>query len=515
MNRTRFFGVLAALVILLSAVGGAVAAYTSEPAKLHVEQPSYVEGDVTTSKSGNLTTYHAQGERLFIAGQNFNDSAVVDAGAGNGATLRFDEALGVWEFSADKSGTYETYWIVEERRQVTITENNSTTQAMKTVRVRYAARINVSATDLDHVPAGTVEQRREDAANWSSWVDAVRSERVAGADANVEQQTQLAINLLRLRHHPTSALTGNFTATLLLLFTTLGGFLVLLLWATWHYLTRRSDILENRERRMLDEERADLEDHLSEFEREQRLSALEGMDWNDIFADSVARSMRDAFGDTVLDGWLAIQDALQPRNLVRDRLQAMSDSHVAVETAETDGGAENEPRGTGSFHLAPMGSEAADVPSERVHSLTDPSDEVIDGLAWDDPELMAVDLVDADLDADGLDTALSGPTLDELVDRYDVDLARDFDGDREVFAQYLAEFLASVHEHDMTDAQGRVRPIRLAFNVLLRGLREVSDRHEIPLAHYQSEHIEMLLAGIDQEQDVEEYVNRVTEGRYT
>lgn len=509
MKRAILLAVL--LVSVLAMPAGA--AFADESAEVSIEQPHYISEDVTADTSGNMTTYKAAGARLYVTGENFNESDVVDYGVSTAgdSRLTYNQDVGAYELRATADGTYEIYWVVRETRKVEVKQGNSTTTQARKVKVRYQARVRVSQTGLAHTNPKKLEQQREDAENWTAFTSAVRRDEVAGADADMDTQAQLAVDLLRLRHHPASALTGNFTAILLIMFTSLGGFFTLLLFGIYHYLVRRGDIAALRQRRNLDAERADLEDELAEYERHDRLATLEGMDWNDLFPDHIARAFRDAFGGDVLSGWLSIQDAFAPQTIIRDRLQALADSHVAVEHAATDGGAPSGP----SYHLEPQGSAPEDVPSEMLHELDDPSEELVEGLAWDDPELRETDIVDADLDPERLDTALEGPTLDGLIDDYDVALDRDFDGDREVFGQYLAEFLVSVHEHDYCDSEGRVRPVRHALNLFLRVSRLLDERHEMPLARYQAEHIQRILAATDRTDEIAEYVDGVTEGRYS
>jgi hypothetical protein len=506
---------IALLLVCSLLVPGAVGAqaFAEAEADLTVQQPHYVDSDVTTDTSGNTTTYRTAGKRLYLEPQNFNESRVVDYGVGtNGpATLTRDQALGTYQFTADEPGTYEVFWVVSEQREV-VTNN---TTAVQDVRVRYSARINSSQTSLEHLPPGTLDETREDAANWSAFASAVKSERVAGEDANMEAASQLAINLLRLRYHPLSAFAGNFTQIVTLLVLTLGGLIFLALAIGWHAFSRYHDVSELREMRQLDSERADLEDELDTLEMKETLATLEGMDWNHLFPDDVARAFREAFGETVLDGWLRLQSALAPRRLVRDRLQAMSEDFVAVtddRVPQSDGGVVSSPGEGVSATLYPRGETPEDADA-RVHELGDPADWLIDAVDWNDPELISFNLAESDIDHDNLDTTLESPTIDDLVEEWDIQLERDFDGDRELFAQYIGEFLRSVADHDITDPQGRPRRIRVAANVFLRLSRVLRDRHELPTATYMAEWSELLATSYSTEDEIDQYVDDVETGR--
>ncbi len=495
MRRAAF--ALSALLLVGLIAPAASAAFVERPAELAIDQPHYIDGGVQTTGAGEAMTYEASGGHLRIQPQNFDRSNVTEFGVAtttSDATLSDNTDLGVYELDVASNGTYELYWVAREVREV----DNET----KLVDIRYTARVRVSDTDMQHIPDGTIDEYREDADNWSAFEQAVRSDKVVGPDADMEQSTETAINLLRLQNHPFSALTGDFTGLLLTLFITLPGLVIILIGVGMHLASRRSDIKERRRQSQLDAERADLEDELDAIEEHERLAALEGMDWNDVpdFDDATARAFREHLGETVLDGWLTIQSILTPETLVRDRLRAMADTHVAVEEPVADGGAT---AGTPSYRLEPRGA-ADEMADERVATLDEPSDEVVDGLDWDDPELREFDLTAADIE--------HSLEMDTLTEDLDVDVVQDFES-REEFTEYLFQFLQTVVDHEYTDKDGRVRPLRHALNLWLRALRFVGEREGVPTARYSAEHIESLLRTYDAEDEIAEWVNRVETGQ--
>jgi len=510
----RASSLLALLVVVSLVAPTGAAALEQRNAVLSIDQPHYIESDVQESAVNGSTVYEAEGPSLEIRPRNFAPGDVRSFGVEESAgSLSYDSSMGVYVFETDRDGTYNLYWTVNETRVVNETRGNETVETRESVRVQYSASLRVESSERTHIPASQLEGVREDAANWSEFTSAVRSEEVAGPNANMEEESQLAVNLLRLRYHPLSALTGNFTQVLLTLFITLGGFFVLLLFATYHYLTRRSDIKFRHRRESLDAERADVEDQLLELDERERLAALEGMDWNDIFPDDVARAFRESFGENVLEGFLRIQESFKPSNLVRDRLEAMdSEGYVAVvdrEDVATDGGADVESRIVDARIVSDTNLEPGDEPVD----LSEPSEDLLDALAWDDPELRSFDLPSHDLDQSEFSTRLEGATLEELIEEYEVDM-RQFDGNKEVFAEYLLEFLTSVEGHEYTDEDGRVRHLRHVLNLFLRVSRLLDEKHETPLAAYQSEHIAYLLANYERDEEISQYVDEVREGRY-
>lgn len=483
---------LVTLLALGTVVPSASAAFVERPADIAVEQPHYIEGGVTTTSTNGSTVYRASGPVVRIQPQNFDGSNVTESGIGTtgaNATLSYDQDMQVYTLETSENATIELYWVVREGVQV----GNST----EVRDVRYEAQLRVQQTDIEHVQAGTIDQYRSDAANWSAFEAGVRE--VVGNGANIEQEAQTAINLLDLKYNPLSALTGEFTGLLVTLFITIPGLVIVLLAVGGHLVSRRKDITEQRRQRQLDAERAELEDELDAFEEHERLSALEGMDWNDIFDDATARAFREHLGETVLDGWLTIQSVLTPETLVRDRLRAMSDTHVAVEEPAPDGGAGEGP----SWTLVPWGETAEDTDA-AVQELAEPSDEVVDGIDWDDPELREFDLSAADIE--------HSLEIETLTEELDIDTTRNFDSE-EAFTEYLVEFLDTVVGHDYTDADGRVRPMRHALNLWLRTLRVVGEREGVPTARYSAEHVESLLRSYDSESQIAKWVNRVETGQ--
>ncbi|AUX09288.1 hypothetical protein AArcSl_1659 [Halalkaliarchaeum desulfuricum] len=499
--------VLTALVVLvLVGIPAAAAVDDVQSAELEIDQPHYIDDRIVTDDSGTVTLYEASGPELLLTLENVNGS-VVDYGVEeDGGALKRHPDLDAWVFEAEADATYSLWWAVEETQ--VIEEDNETTT--ETVETRYEARLRVDQTSMQHYETGVVEDIREDAQSWQNWEDAVQSERIAGTDADIEEETDAALGLLRLRHNPIEALTGDFTSLLLTLFITLSGLVIVAMAVGAHLWSRRQDIIEQRRRRKLDAERADLEEQLDAMEAHERQAALEGLDWNDIFPDDVARAFRETLGETVLDGWLTIQPALDPEYLLRDRLRAMSDTHVAVREPVSDGGGESESDRTfewASWRLEPRGSRPENRASE-VRELDDPDQDVIEGISLDDPELVAFDLsehADRDFEIE--------VDVDELVSRLDIDLRRDFDEDPELVAKYLTEFLQSVLDHDYTDRDGRVRPVRHALNLWLRALRHIGEREGVPTARYQAQHVEMLLRTYDREEEIADWVDRVELGQ--
>jgi len=145
-----------------------------------------------------------------------------------------------------------------------------------------------------------------------------------------------------LRKHPQEALTGGIVGYLILGVSSTA----ILVWVAFfgghakivRALRRRVHIFEAAEA-----EEGSAKEAVAELERREKQRSAQNLDWNDLpgFDDRIAGAFREIFGETVHDGTVEYLSAFRPRNLVRDRLQAMGhDGYVAVvdERAAPDGG---------------------------------------------------------------------------------------------------------------------------------------------------------------------------------
>lgn len=498
MKRLLLLGLL-----LVATVAGPASAVDVRPAELAIEQPHYVDGEVTESRDNGTPIYTVQDGRLKILPQNFGNGDVVGFGVETeGASLSYNEQLEVFEFRTEHTGTFRLYWSVEIDREVT--QNNTTTT--ETVRQRYVAVVRVEENgEYDHVPAGSLEEQRDAAENWSAFAGAVRD--IYGKDANLERRTQQAIHLLQLQADPLGALSGQFTSILLTLFITLGGLVVLLLFGVWHVGVRWSDIryIHREESKKATDQ--DIEDRLVELKHEERQRMLQNTDWNDLLEDdNLARAMRDVFGETVYDGTCRLQELTLPENLVRDRLGVMGlNGYVGV--VERDGD---------EIVDADLRTELTVDEAETVE-LTDSPEEFLDALDWSHPDLRSFDLAGAetthaDVDPeDRPDVSLEALDLEELMERLEVQ-QQDFETP-DVWGEYLLEFVEDVRQSEYTDEHGTPDATRYVLNAWLQTAQLERDCFDVPLLEYLGEAIEHALADRDPVASAEQVVSKVEAGK--
>jgi len=521
---SRLAACLGVLLVVLAALSAAVAPAAAAPgeqsADLTVRHPSWMDAEMGTAQTNDSTVYVVQHDRVRIQPQNFDAENVVGFGVETtSGELTYDDGLGLFVFeSAGETGTFKLYWEVETQRVVT--QNNSTTT--QTVRERYTAVVRVEqAQSYRHVSDSEYEQTEDDAANWSSFASSVRE--IAGDDANMEQQTQKAVNLLRLSADPFAALTGSYTTTWLLLvgFGGVGSILVTFTIAAWHIWTRRHDIKYRFREETVKAEAKDLDDRLAEYTRTERQNALQNMDWQDIIEDDhVARAMRDTLGETVFDGAVRLQELLLPEKLVRDRLAAMGENGyvglVVYEPVATDGGGDA-PTGVDGddrrlvsadlAHKDELGDEGPE--NGEVVDLAAPPEAFVDALDWTHPDLVSFDLVGASSPVDSQVT-VDELDLDALVD--ELDAQRQAFDDPDLYGQYLLQFVEDVRESDYCDEQGYPDSTRYVLNNWLQICQTTTQKFEVPLLEYLGDGVERALIMHDPLAEADDAVRDIQRG---
>lgn len=481
----------------------------SIPATLAIEQPEYVDDDVQTQSVNGTTMYVVNAGRVDVQPQSFDAADVVGFGVETDAgQLTYDDRMQVYEFDAqNETGTFRLYWEVEETRVVGSGENATT----EDVTVRYSAVIKVAESpQYAHLPSGDLEQQREDAENWSTFVGGIRD--IAGENADVQDAVDYMFNTLMIKHQPLAALSGNFTAIVLLAFSTLGGLLFLALIGAVHLLSRFTDIKYINRFESLKAEEKDIDEKLSDLQLKERLQALGRADWNDLFDDYTSRAYRN-MAETPKKAINRLTSVRRPVNLVNHRLQAMGQLgyRAAVEEAQTDGGddAGDQDADIVSAHIVPPHE---DVPEGyRVDDLADPSEPLVREVMADD-EVRDFNLVSAPVDVDAITVEQTPMDLEELMVALEIE-RDDFDSVDE-WGDYLVEFVEFVHKHDYTDDHGSPNEIQFILNEWMDTDDLLGDAFDIPQFKYESEAIARALIERDPVADAEAQVDDIVEGRW-
>jgi hypothetical protein len=522
-----------AIVVLVGVVAsaGVVAGQQSgrpvAPADLEIVQPHYVDADVGAQTGPNATTYDITGEFFRIYPQNFNNSQVIDFGVDGPGTLEYNAERDYYEFTPEANGTVVAYWVVRETQ--TVVRNNSTTT--QTRSVRYQARLQAEKIDLVHQQRSEVEQLRADAANWTETVNSIQ--RAAGEDANIEVQLQAGINWIRVTNNPTKAFTGELGRTIQILALSLSGIFLVALTLTIHTILRWSDIRYRNTEEMIKAERGDAEDIVEDLELQERKQTLASWRWADLdgLPDPVAREFREELGDP-LEGILDIYDRVSPMALLHDRLAAMGhDGYVGVahhDEVATDGGEDEGDDGdpftsaviTGVEIVPENRAPDADAAGVDVVDLTDldgPRDQFLRALDASDPDLWDDRIESFDLPSAPVDrptpAELEAPNIEEVTDRY-IDQWERLNERREVYADFLLEWLTQADRHPIVEGDGRVNTPLLARDVLIRLDRILDEEYDMPFAGPLHEHLEFAFKQHDSAAETEQFLDDVESGRF-
>lgn len=519
---TKHSLLLAVLVVAVVApvTGFAAAASTSQQADLAVQQPEYVDEDVTVSSENGSRVYHVHAGRVEIAPRNFQAEDVVAYGVETaGGRLTYDEEFEEFVFEANQTGTYTLYWTTEN--QVTVNNSSGNGTHLETRQYRYETRVRVDGDlNLVHLPADSITEMRENSENWEEFNATVNDLRNRGMLVSLglkdlpstEETIQAMITAYLTFRDPLSVLTGNFTAAAIIIGTSVGGILFGLtliapFLVTVAFLYRKYNTKES-----IEAQEGRLSKRLAEFEQEKLEQAIANKDFNDIWRDDhIADAMRHE-GDNPLQAWTNWASKLRDRFVVHSRLQAMSQcGYVAVvdERTATDGGTtpSGEPLSARVVHE----DDLEDDHDRDVVSLeVEPDDPLLDALDWGQDAIEAFDLVEADFDRGDLTlTPVDTYDLRELMELSDLDM-RHF-SDEATAAQYLRELFQDIREHPVTDDHGTPDTLRYALEQHLDTAHLLRDRFEMPIG-YRVDVLERALVEFDAGAEAQETLRDVKEG---
>lgn len=525
---TKRMLILAVLLVSVIAPAGAAVGAAGQvdgpdekAAELSIQQPHYIDSDVSTSSANGTTVYHIRGGRAEIATQNFEAGDVVDYGVetqGGDAQLSYDRKFGEFVFNAESNGTYRLYWSVEEKVTVENETDNST--HVETRSQRYVAMVRIEGqTDMVHKPAGWDSELQQKAAKWDEFkhtVDELRGDSLLvrlgikdekSTDTIIQQMVTAYLTV----HSPLQMLTGNFTAIVVLVGTTLGGWLfiatviapLLVTIGFAYYKLNRHESIEAQEGK--------LSERVADLDLKEAKAKLANWVFNDVTDDDYyAQGLREE-GRNPLQAIPNRESKLSGMNVFHAYLQAMAQcGYVAVvdERLSPDGG-DDDAGEIVDAHVAHEAdvSESDETVSLEVDSPTDPLLEALDPVQ---DEIYEFDLQSADFDRSEVNpTPIDTYDLEDLVETTQLDLRRF--GDAETAAKFHVEFLQDVAEHPISDDRGKVDSLRYWLEQNLDTANVINDRFPIPL-EYRKRVWEAAIDEYDGSAEAEETLRDVQEG---
>jgi hypothetical protein len=475
--------VLAAVAVVLVATtalpAAALATHGAQPvsdrADLTIQQPHYVDSSVEVTRGSNATTYGVRGSHFEILPENFDASNVVNYGVQqDGATLSFDKRTGEYIFdTGGQAGTFQVYWTVSETRQTTTAGNNSSSaNTTSTVsRVRYTAQIQTSTGGFAHISKQKLNGLREDSENWSAVVSTFGS--IGSDDVSIEKKLQTAANWYQFSTNPFSALSGDMTATILMLVLTQGGLLVLGLIVLTPVAVFAPVAIKYRrlKDRLPDVDELDTE-KLKQWRRLRKKKASEVTPHDLPLNGRTADKIQDILGENLVEIEDTVQRIIDHQKAKRVYLQAMA---YRGDTAEIERGSDDE-----IINVTLHGPEDRSE-SEGATPLDDLGDDKFDRVVevadWSQVDLRSIR---KDIPLDAVDVPISPTdTDDDLAAELEVSFPEDFES-REVFAEALYEIWKYLGSHSYTDDNGAFREEQTLLNIFSMLTTVTSERYDHP-----------------------------------
>lgn len=533
-TRTRTIVVFVLLASLLApaataAAGIGVQSGDHEHADLTVYQPHYIDNTVETERTGNYTTYFAEGAVLELRTENFAYANVTDFGIEeNAGSLKYDSSSGRYVLDTNgQSGTYTAYWRVEQ----SVTEDNET----KTVEKTYAARLKVDKTDLVHVSPSKVKQWKEDASNWSEAKALFAS--VGDPGKPVEYKMGRGAKYVDFFYDPLQVFSGDLTAIVMLLFSTAGGWFLLAVSVGPVLLFTRKVVKERNEARDKLGDYEDIDEATDEIMSEKRKRYLRERSWNDWFDDHTAHWLRTEAGWT--NPWVGFREIcrlLSPKNVEQIVVRAMANAGyiasverddagkivdaevVSVEDVDPDDGVSTDGGEFVALNPAQVGSTdgvstdgGGVIPADTDADVSVLGDGEFDDLldALDASTLESDVLRRDDVDLSGINLPVANTDADDdVVAQLNAEIPGDFET-REQFADILLAIVEKTLATDYATEDGYVDPRRDVSNFLMTFASVGAESYEIPYLRWTRDVLIRNVDELDPSARVQEAVKEV------
>lgn len=451
-------------------------------ANINVKQQPYINKSVTEQEKDDSVIYQVQGPQVTIVTLDIDSESVVDYGV-KGDTGSFVYSDKTKAYTLDFEGTdgsYTVYWDVEKEVEKESSDGETTTEV---VTETHEAVIVASNTSYTHLPESELEALEDKASKWENF----ESQASVYMD-DMDQAVEYAITAIAFVNAPLSALSGGFTATWISMIFEPGGNLALLSIIGVVALFAGGAIKYGNMRASRDQYRQKLDEVKSYIDEDKRHRMANMVSMHEVVKHgNKAEKMINAFGAKFLgDAYDSYRNTVNEAEILADRIQVMvSDSYELVR----DNGVSIIPE-----------SDVED--SSNVISVEDLDEEDFKTLAKDE-HVKDYRLHEADVDLESVEWNID---IQKLAKDFEYDTLTP--GDRDEFNEMLVELMGQVVQHDMTDSEGNIRPIREVFETLAK-IPQEADRYGYPSAEYELQHYLALMNNESTSEEAEKLLKRV------
>jgi hypothetical protein len=452
-----------------------------QSAELTITQPAYIDSAVDESTQDGEPLYEANGEQLLITVDNIPEAAEIQNYGVDADEASLIERGDTYVLKPDADGTFSVWWTTSDGET-------------------YSALVQVESADYAHIEADRYEETQAQADAWSSFVKELEQRGIVDGDASMEDLqaiSQDAAAWYEFYLNPFAALTGGFVALLMILITQPGGWLFLSLLflvfgLSMYTLVRRNRTLERQFRDIEDLDEAERKAWEQEIKRAASKDTLQ--DWG--LTDSDAEAIKQHTGarnPRQFAAWIA--DNIGEFRVVRTLLGAYEQLGHELEVRRDDDGEILSVELVGGDTDAegdsePVAADGGAVTVERIAPTGDAAtDDVVKRLSWTDlegdvlwhPEVdsSTLDLpVQNDRHSDGFD----------LIEEADIPIGEDGADHyildrREEFVGILIEVVEEAAASTYTDEDGRPRPEVDFVEMVYQFVSVGSEKYRLPFWH--------------------------------
>lgn len=492
------FAVFAFAILLVAGLAIQPVA-AAQPADLHIEQPDYVESDVVvTQDSDGTPIYEVSGESLLIRVGSVDHANIsaIDVRDGPG-TISYDESLDLYRFETDgQAGSSELLIQADVDGE----------------RVEFEAVIQVEQAAYRTETAESYADLREEA---NLWQDVEREAQQVNPDEDPEDVVSTGLTLARFFDSPFSTLFADIQGTLVMLFFRPGGWVVLgvLLAMTFIGVASGSRYRNRTQKQLADFGDIQIEKDEAFLEKARRI--LQQTDYNQVFPDDAARTMRQLFGRNPWIGFKQYMLLRSPRSVKGNVLQMMGEidykgyyeldddgtvtrafvSREQPDDAVTDGG-----------EVTELALSSLDYENERHREFIDsiPPSQLDDTVFTAEAD---------DIDLDNVNMPISNRDVDDadLLEHLNPEFPADFEHE-ESMATHLAQFIEFVLEHPHTDELGRSKPGMDLLSFLAEMDSTLADEAQFPVGHFMRREVMWCAEHLEADDEIRETLDRVDGG---